>query len=231
MDTSTSQISKINSDWLNLHIPVEGTPHSKLKIILFSTKPPSTTSSLNSKYPNFNLSSVSYPLSHSSFLFYTSTQFIAQNDLLSANQQPHVLCRVFAQFSTNSSARNSLWSFYGTNGHPNASLAHNGSDAKRFQRTSNDASTHHGEPTRTMQMMMKKISDHVGMSYPVIPDSRFVAQSVDENPITIDEDEGFSETMTPQNTPPQQPPAMEPRPALRSIEILQNSSTARQLFD
>ena len=91
--------------------------------------------------------------------------------------------------------------------------------------------------------MMGEISDHVGMNYPEIPDSRFVAQPVDilfpweeegsvDNPITIDEDEGFSETMTPQNTPPQQPPpAMEPRPALRSIENLQNSSAARQLFD
>ena len=94
----------------------------------------------------------------------------------------------------------------------------------------------------TMQMM-GEVSDHVGMSYPEIPDSRFVAQPVDdflfpweeegsvENPITIDEDEGFSEAMTPQNTPPQQPPAMEPRLALRSIENLQNSSAARQLFD
>ena len=91
--------------------------------------------------------------------------------------------------------------------------------------------------------MMGEVSDHVGMSYPEIPDSRYLAQPVDdflfpweeegsvENPITIDEDEGFSETMTPQNTPPQQPPAMEPRPALRSIENLQNSSAARQLFE
>ena len=94
----------------------------------------------------------------------------------------------------------------------------------------------------TMQMM-EEVSDHVGMNYPEIPDSRFVAQPVDdflfpwketgsvENPITIDEDEGFSKTMTPQNTLPQQPLAMEPRPALRSIENLQNSSAARQLFD
>ena len=52
-----------------------------------------------------------------------------------------------------------------------------------------------------------------------------------ENPITINEDEGFSETMTAQNTPPQQQPAMEPRPALRSIENLQKSSAARKLFD
>ena len=94
----------------------------------------------------------------------------------------------------------------------------------------------------TMQMM-GEVSDHVGMNYPEIPDSRFVAQPFDdflflweeaglaENPITVDEDEGFSETMTPQNTPPQQPPAMEPHLALRSIENLQNSSAARQLFD
>ena len=94
----------------------------------------------------------------------------------------------------------------------------------------------------TMQMM-EEVSEHVGMNYPEIPDSIYVAQPVDdflfpweeegsvENLITIDEDEGFSETMTPQNTPPQQPPAMEPRPALRSIENLPNSSAARQLFD
>ena len=68
--------------------------------------------------------------------------------------------------------------------------------------------------------MMEEVSDHVGMNYPEIPDSRFVAQPVDdflfpwedadsaENPITIDEDEGFSEKTTPQNTSPQQPPAM-----------------------
>ena len=92
----------------------------------------------------------------------------------------------------------------------------------------------------TMQMM-EEVSDHVGMNYPEIPDSRFVAQPVDdflfpweeagsaENPITKDEDEDFSELMTPPAL--QQPPAMEPRPALRSIEILQNSSAARQLFD
>ena len=92
----------------------------------------------------------------------------------------------------------------------------------------------------TMQMMAE-VSEHVGMNYPEIPESRFVAQPVDdflfpweeagsaENPIRIDEDEGFSETMTP--PVPQQPPAMEPRLALRSIENLQNSSAARQLFD
>ena len=94
----------------------------------------------------------------------------------------------------------------------------------------------------TMQMM-EEFSDHVGMNYPEIPDSRIVAQPVAdflfrweeagsaENPITIEEVEGSSETMTPQNSPPQQPPAMEPHPALRFIENLQNSSVARQLFD
>ena len=80
--------------------------------------------------------------------------------------------------------------------------------------------------------VMEEVSEHVGMNYPEVPDSSFVAQPIDdflfhweeagsaENTITIDEDEGFSETMTPQNTPPQQPPAMEPRLALHSIENL-----------
>ena len=97
----------------------------------------------------------------------------------------------------------------------------------------------------TMQMM-GEVSDHVGMNYPEILDSRFVAQPVDdflfpweeerlvENPITIDEDERFSETMTPPVRPALRsigPRPAEPRPALRSIENLQNYSAARQLFD
>ena len=85
---------------------------------------------------------------------------------------------------------------------------------------------------------MEEVSEHVKMNYPEISDIRFVAQPVEdflflweearsaENPITTDEDEGFSETMTPQNTPPHQPPAMKPRSALRSVENLQNSSAA-----
>ena len=76
------------------------------------------------------------------------------------------------------------------------------------------------------RQMIEKVSDHVVMNYPEIPDSRFVAQPLDdflfpweeagsaENSITIDEDEVFSETITFQNTPPQQPPILEPRPAL-----------------
>ena len=89
----------------------------------------------------------------------------------------------------------------------------------------------------TMQMMEKK-TEHVGMSYPEIADSRFLAQPVDDflvpwaegsvdNPISIEEDEGFSEPRTPFSEPPRQPPMMESRPALRSIENLQNFSAAR----
>ena len=87
------------------------------------------------------------------------------------------------------------------------------------------------------EMQMKEeVAEHVGMNFPDTPCSRYGAQSVDdflfpweeagsaENPITIDEYEGFSETMT--LSAPQKP--LQPRPALRSIENLQN---IRQLFD
>ena len=78
----------------------------------------------------------------------------------------------------------------------------------------------------------------MGMNYLEIPDSSFVVQPVDDflfpweegsvdNPITIEEDEGFSEPRTTVS----EPPVMEARPALRSIENLQISSAARQLFD
>ena len=92
--------------------------------------------------------------------------------------------------------------------------------------------------------MMAKVAEHMGMNYPEIPDSRYVAQPFDDflfpweegsvnNPITIEEDEGFSEPRTPVSEPPRQPPVMEARPAFRSIENLQNleNSAARQLFD
>ena len=86
--------------------------------------------------------------------------------------------------------------------------------------------------------MMAEVAERVGMNYPEVPDARYVAQPFDaflfpreegsvDNPITIEEDEGFSEPRTPVS----EPPAMEARPALRSIENLQNSSAARQLFD
>ena len=83
------------------------------------------------------------------------------------------------------------------------------------------------------------------MSYPDTPDSRIVAQPVDdfpffweevsvENPITIKEDERFSEPRTAVREPPRQPPAIETRPVLQSIENLQKfeNSAFRQLcFD
>ena len=88
--------------------------------------------------------------------------------------------------------------------------------------------------------MMEEVAEHVGMNYPEIPDSRYVAQPFDDflfpweegsvdNPITIEEDERFSEPRTLVS----EPPVMEARPALRSIENLQNfeNSAARQLFD
>ena len=91
--------------------------------------------------------------------------------------------------------------------------------------------------------MMKEMSELVGMNYPDNTDSRYVAQPVDnflfpweekgsvENPITIEEDEGFSDPRTPVSEPPRKPPAMKARPALRSFENLQKFSIARQLFD
>ena len=64
------------------------------------------------------------------------------------------------------------------------------------------------------------------MNYTEVPDSRYVAQPVNdflfqweqegsvENPITIEKEEGFSEPLTPMSEPRQ--------PHLRFIEILQN---------
>ena len=57
--------------------------------------------------------------------------------------------------------------------------------------------------------MMEELAEHVEMNYPDTPDSRYVAQTVDDllftwqeagsagNPITIEEDKSFSEKMTP----------------------------------
>ena len=88
--------------------------------------------------------------------------------------------------------------------------------------------------------MMEEVAEHVAMNYPETPGSRYVAQPFDnflfpweeasvDNPIIIEEDEGFSEPRTPVS----EPPVLEARPALRSIENLQNfeNSAARQLFD
>ena len=90
--------------------------------------------------------------------------------------------------------------------------------------------------------MMEEVAELVQMNYPETPDSRYVAQPFDDflflremgsvdNPITIEEDEGFSEPRTQVTKPSRQPPVREARPALRSIENLQNSSAARQFFD
>ena len=91
--------------------------------------------------------------------------------------------------------------------------------------------------------MIGEVAEHVGMNCPETPDSRYVAQPFDDflfsweegsvdNPITIEEDEGFSAPTTPVSEPPRQPPVREARPALRSIEILQNFeiSAARKLL-
>ena len=77
--------------------------------------------------------------------------------------------------------------------------------------------------------MMEEVAEHVEMNYPDTPDSIYVAQPVDdflfpweegsvENPITIEEDERFSEPKTSVSEPPRKPPAVEVRPAMRSIE-------------
>ena len=132
-----------------------------------------------------------------------------------------------------------MWSFSGTNGHPNPSLTHGGGDAQGFQRISHYASTPYREPTGR-NANDAEVAEHVGMKYPETPDSRNVVQPFDnflfpweegsvENPITIEEDEGFSELRNPIS----EPPVMEERPVLRSIANLQKFeiSAARQLFD
>ena len=81
-------------------------------------------------------------------------------------------------------------------------MAHGGGDAKRFQRTSYDIVPITENQLGTMQMM-EEVLEHLGMNYFEVPDSRYLAQPVDgflfpweeegsvENPITIEEDEGF----------------------------------------
>ena len=82
---------------------------------------------------------------------------------------------------------------------------------------------------------MEKVAEHVGMNYPETPDSKYVAQPSTifsfHGPITVEEDEGFSELRTPVSEPPGQPPMLETRTALRFLENLQNSSAAQQFFD
>ena len=78
------------------------------------------------------------------------------------------------------------------------------------------------ENQRGTMQTMEEVSEHVGINYPDNPDSRYSAHLVDdflfpweegsvENPITIEEDERFSEPRNPVSEPPRQPPAMEAR--------------------
>ena len=77
-----------------------------------------------------------------------------------------------------------------------------------------DFNEHHmtQEPMTETQLgeiqMMEEVAAHVGMNYPDFSGPRYVAQPVDDflflggskisqNPITVDEDESFSELMTP----------------------------------
>ena len=82
--------------------------------------------------------------------------------------------------------------------------------------------------------LMKEVAEHVGMNCPETPDlDMWLNQStnslslsgsrINQKHITIDEDEGFSETMT--SPIPEQP--LKPRPAL----LFQKVSATRQLFD
>ena len=91
--------------------------------------------------------------------------------------------------------------------------------------------------------MMETVSEHVERT-----NSRFLTldmwlnqsmtyfflggDGISRNPITIDEDEGFSQTLLPQNTPSQHPPNMEPRPAfyLELPDLRLRSSAAQKLF-
>ena len=79
------------------------------------------------------------------------------------------------------------------------------------------------------RQMMEEVAEHAGMNYPENPDSRYVALPFDnfllpweeafvENPITIEEDEGFSEPRVPVSEPLKHSHVMNARPALRSIE-------------
>ena len=91
--------------------------------------------------------------------------------------------------------------------------------------------------------MMSQFAEQVAIDYTDVPDSRYVAQLVNvflfpwseegsvENKITIKEDEGFPDPITPVSETPSETPAPWARPALRSITNLQKLSAVRQLFD
>ena len=67
--------------------------------------------------------------------------------------------------------------------------------------------------------MMQAVAGHVGTNSHYNPDFRYVAQLVDDflfpweegfvgNPITLEENERFSESRTPVSEPARQPPSM-----------------------
>ena len=198
------QMRKIHSDWLNPHIRVDGTPL------------------LTKNYFFFNLYIVNYlHFWHKIILVFTlllnlllKVIFSLQNSNLMYSVE---FSPVLVQIQVRMDVPIQVWNV----------MEVMRRDCKEHHMTQ----VHMKENLLKEMQMMEKVSEHVGMNYPEIPDSRFVASLWEEagsaeNPITIDKYEGFSETMTPQNTPPQQQPAVEPRPAVHSIENPQNSSAA-----
>ena len=128
-----------------------------------------------------------------------------------------------------------------TSGHPNTSRAHGEGDAIGFQRTSNDPHALYRESTRINANDKGNVWPSWKWTTLDFLDSRNVAEPLNgllfpleeagsaENPIAIDENDVFFETMTPRAR--QKPPAMESWPAVRSIEKYQNSCADRQLFN
>ena len=93
------------------------------------------------------------------------------------------------------------------------------------------------------KQMMEELAEHVGMNCPETPDCRYVAHSTNpqflfpweegsvDNPITIEEDEGFSEPRTPVSEPSRQPPLLEPNCApLRTCKILRTQQLDSSLI-
>ena len=139
----------------------------------------STTSSLSSDYFKFNLTTVSY-LFFPQKIIIVFTLYLLLNLLLKMNflVQSRVLGRIFAWSRTNSSARNCLECFS-----PILSLA-------RGEVMRSELNKHHQmqvalvrNHNRTMQIMGQK-AEQVWM----------VHREILQNPITVDKDEGSSET-------------------------------------
>ena len=114
-----------------------------------------------------------------SFFSVFFTQLIAQNDLLSAKQQPYVFGRILAWSSTNPSARKVSGVFLAQMDIP-IQVWHMvdvmRGDFNEHQMTQVPITE---KQLGTMQMM-EEVSEHVGVNYTKIPDSRYVAQPVDD---------------------------------------------------